>query len=301
MAASGEVDLEHQLADAFGLDLCQVVTDLHQDELPLAALGVAGSKFLADEIGHGQKLLIGVSHGRTLLACVETSTRPLPRTSASSADGRPHPARPPTRTRSSAACPSAPAPKPVSCRCRSWPTPQATKQCCSASGRSPRPRARQAVRPDARRHRHDDPEAELVTTGMVEAAEMAAIARAGGVGEMLGHFFDERGRPIENELTERILTQPIDNLRNRRIVAVAGGAVKVAAVRAVLASGLLSGLVTDERTARAIVDADRAQPAGHPKRAAAMAASPCTATANGSRPAPRGPGRPTDRVLEPAQ
>ena len=41
MAASGEVDLEHQLADAFGLDLCQVVTDLHQDELPLAALGLA--------------------------------------------------------------------------------------------------------------------------------------------------------------------------------------------------------------------------------------------------------------------
>ena len=35
MAASGEVDLEHQLADACGLDLCQVVTDLHQDEMPL--------------------------------------------------------------------------------------------------------------------------------------------------------------------------------------------------------------------------------------------------------------------------
>ena len=32
MAASGEVDLEHQLADAYGLDLVKVVTDLHQDE-----------------------------------------------------------------------------------------------------------------------------------------------------------------------------------------------------------------------------------------------------------------------------
>ncbi len=42
MAASGEVDLEHQLADAYGLALCKVVTDLHQDELPLEALGLAG-------------------------------------------------------------------------------------------------------------------------------------------------------------------------------------------------------------------------------------------------------------------
>lgn len=74
---------------------------------------------------------------------------------------------------------------------------------------------------------------------------------------MLGHFFDERGRPVANELTRRIVTQPFESLKNRRIVAVAGGAMKVAAIRAVLASGLLKGLITDERTARAILGADR--------------------------------------------
>jgi erythritol transport system ATP-binding protein len=92
---------------------------------------------------------------------------------------------------------------------------------------------------------------------MVEAAEMEAIAHAGGVGEMLGHFFDVHGRPVENELTRRIVTQPLDRMQGRRIVAVAGGAVKVDAVRAVLASGLLSGLITDELTARAIVETPR--------------------------------------------
>ena len=35
MAASGEVDLQQQLADAYGLELETIVTDLHQDELPL--------------------------------------------------------------------------------------------------------------------------------------------------------------------------------------------------------------------------------------------------------------------------
>ena len=39
-----------------------------------------------------------------------------------------------------------------------------------------------------------------MTTGMVEPAEMAAIARAGGVGEMLGHFFAVARPPLENEL-----------------------------------------------------------------------------------------------------
>ncbi len=71
MAASGEVDLENRLADAHGLDHVTVVTDLHEDELPLEALGLAGSRFLAAEISRGDPLLIGVSHGRTLLACVE--------------------------------------------------------------------------------------------------------------------------------------------------------------------------------------------------------------------------------------
>ncbi len=112
------------------------------------------------------------------------------------------------------------------------------------------------------------PAAELVTTGMVEPADMAAIASAGGVGEMLGHFFDDRGRPVENDLTRRIVTQPVETLRGRRIVALAGGAIKVDAIRAVLASGLLAGLITDERTARAIVEPARAS-GGEAKRPSA--------------------------------
>ena len=59
------------------------------------------------------------------------------------------------------------------------------------------------------------------------------------------------GVETQSELTRRILTLPIERIRGRRVVAIAGGAMKVAAIRAVLASGLLSGLITDERTARA--------------------------------------------------
>ena len=50
MAASGEVDLQQQLAEAYGLQHCEIISDLHLDELPLSALGAAGSKFLSAEI-----------------------------------------------------------------------------------------------------------------------------------------------------------------------------------------------------------------------------------------------------------
>lgn len=105
--------------------------------------------------------------------------------------------------------------------------------------------------------------AELVATGMIEPEEMADIARAGGVGEMLGHFFDKRGQPVGQKVSDRILTQTLDQLKGRRIVAVAGGAIKTDAIKAVLESGLLRGLVIDEHTARAIVDMDKPASAQH--------------------------------------
>ena len=49
------------------------------------------------------------------------------------------------------------------------------------------------------------------------------------------------------------MTLPLDDLRDTRIVAVAGGEFKIRAIRSVLESRLLSGLVTDERTARALL------------------------------------------------
>ncbi|MCF3639305.1 sugar-binding transcriptional regulator, partial [Rhizobium sp. TRM95111] len=96
-------------------------------------------------------------------------------------------------------------------------------------------------------------EASLVATGMIEKGEIEEVKRAGGVGEILGHFFDARGRPVETSLSDRTFTLGRDQLRDRRIVAVAGGKIKLPALKAVLASGWLSGLITDEATALALM------------------------------------------------
>ncbi len=95
-----------------------------------------------------------------------------------------------------------------------------------------------------------DAGAQLVASGMIERREIAEINAAGGVGEMMGYFFDATGRVLDTTLSARTLSVDLNRGQGQRIVVIAGGAEKVAAIRAVLNSGRLSGLITDEATAR---------------------------------------------------
>ena len=95
--------------------------------------------------------------------------------------------------------------------------------------------------------------ASLATSGMIEAQEFDEVARAGGRGEILGHFFDRRGDRVETEHAGRLASLSYEDLKVGKLVAVAGGTTKQEAIRAVLASGLLHGLLTDEKTAADLV------------------------------------------------
>ena len=59
---------------------------------------------------------------------------------------------------------------------------------------------------------------------------------------------------METTLSARTLAVGYDSEREEDIVAIAGGPDKVAAIRAVLRSGRVAGLITDETTARALLD-----------------------------------------------
>jgi DNA-binding transcriptional regulator LsrR (DeoR family) len=93
----------------------------------------------------------------------------------------------------------------------------------------------------------------LTASGMIEYPEMVAIKGAGALGEVLGHFFDAGGNRVETELSARTMSLSFEDLGRGKLVAVAGGLAKPAAIRAVLVSGLLHGLLTDERTAKELV------------------------------------------------
>ena len=98
-----------------------------------------------------------------------------------------------------------------------------------------------------------DADAQLVSSGMMHPQEIRDIQAEGGVGEMLGYFFDAQGRVLDNSLTSRTLGVALNGRADDRIVGIAGGANKAEAVRAVLLSGRLRGLITDEATARALI------------------------------------------------
>ncbi len=80
--------------------------------------------------------------------------------------------------------------------------------------------------------------------------ELAGLRERGAVGDLSLRFLDADGRAVVAPLDERVIGITLHELRRvPRVVALAGGDRKVAAIRAALASGLVGVLVTDRFTA----------------------------------------------------
>lgn len=94
----------------------------------------------------------------------------------------------------------------------------------------------------------------LVASGAVSQEELRSLRAEGAIGELVVHPFDPDGHFLATELTQRAVAIPLEQLRRvRRVVAVAAGRAKAAAIRGALASGLVNVLVTDAPTAAAVL------------------------------------------------
>ena len=98
-----------------------------------------------------------------------------------------------------------------------------------------------------------DPDSQLLSMGTVERAALEELMAAGAASEIMGRFLDEQGREIASELALRTISPQVEALRGRRVVAMAGGLTKLRAIRAALASGVVTELVTDQTTAEALL------------------------------------------------
>lgn len=87
---------------------------------------------------------------------------------------------------------------------------------------------------------------------MIRPDEVVELKREGACADLLGHFFNADGEMLDIDLSARATSMEAADLRKHRIVAIGGGLVKVTALRAVLRSGLLHGLIIDEVTAQAL-------------------------------------------------
>ncbi|MET0748427.1 MAG: sugar-binding transcriptional regulator [Rhizobium sp.] len=246
--------LERQLESLYSLDYCEVVPDLHEQGLPLKALGMAGAGFLQREIEGFAGGVIGVGHGRTLAAAVMEMARidairvrfvSLLGGVTRNYAANPHDVMHRLTEKTGAAAFVMPVPF--------FANTVEDREVLLAQ-RGVREIFELAARADPMIVGVGTvgPDAQLVASQMIEAAEIRDVRALGAVGEVLGHFFDIAGRPVETSLSARTLSPGLDDMKGRRIVAIAGGSEKIEAIRAVLRSGFLRGLITDERTAQAL-------------------------------------------------
>lgn len=94
-----------------------------------------------------------------------------------------------------------------------------------------------------------------VENGYLSAADIAELARRGAVGDVLGRYIDADGHIVDAELDARTVGLGLDRLRDARTsVFVTAGAAKHDIARTVVTSGLCTMVVTDEETARTLLE-----------------------------------------------
>jgi DNA-binding transcriptional regulator LsrR (DeoR family) len=99
-------------------------------------------------------------------------------------------------------------------------------------------------------------EASLVKAGYLTARQLAEIRAKGAVGDILMRYFDAQGRHVPLSFDDRAVTLEWDSIRRLPlIIALAFGGPKLEAIEGALAGGLIHGLVTDRRTALALLEA----------------------------------------------
>ena len=92
-------------------------------------------------------------------------------------------------------------------------------------------------------------------SGFLTEAEAAPYIARGAVAVLAGRFLDAAGQAVLDELDDRMIGMTVDEIRavpDR--ICVAAGAEKVAPIRALLAGGFVTSLITDQPTAMALLE-----------------------------------------------
>lgn len=254
---AGCIALEEALKRQFDLPQCEVVPNVDDGPLPLRTLGTAGARYIRLALDRGRDAVIALGHGRTLAAAIDyLPTTPCPGVKFVSLLGgltRRFSANPFDVIQRLAEKTGAEAyllPVPFFAN-----SIADKKVLLSQLGISDVVDMAETASLLIVGIGEVSVGSFLHRGGMVAAEEIEAVRQAGAEGEMLGHFFAGDGRHIPHDLSERALAPDPARLRGRRIVAIAGGTAKIAAIRAILASKLLHGLITDETTARHLLEA----------------------------------------------
>jgi DNA-binding transcriptional regulator LsrR (DeoR family) len=99
-----------------------------------------------------------------------------------------------------------------------------------------------------------DQKAQVHVDGFVTREELLEMMRLGAIGEVTGWAYDAKGRLIKGGTNKRLTSIPPQIPALSTTIAAAVGAGKVPAIKAALAGHVVNGLITDEATARAVLE-----------------------------------------------
>src|ERR1700744_2226537 len=99
-----------------------------------------------------------------------------------------------------------------------------------------------------------DQKAQVHVDGFVTREELFEMMRLGAIGEITGWAYDAKGKLIKGGTNRRLTSIPPQTPAAGATIAAAVGSAKVPAIKAALAGRLINGFITDEATARAILD-----------------------------------------------
>lgn len=95
----------------------------------------------------------------------------------------------------------------------------------------------------------------LLSPKLVTHEEREKLKQLGAIGDILGHCFDLNGTFINQDLEKRLVSIPLERLKEiPKRVSVAGGEEKARAIRGALLSGMITTLITDDKTAAILVE-----------------------------------------------
>jgi DNA-binding transcriptional regulator LsrR (DeoR family) len=99
-----------------------------------------------------------------------------------------------------------------------------------------------------------DQKAQVHVDGFVTRDELFEMMRLGAIGEITGWAYDAKGRLLKGGANKRLTSIPPEVPARTATIGAAVGQAKVPAITAALIGRLLNGLITDEATARAILE-----------------------------------------------
>jgi DNA-binding transcriptional regulator LsrR (DeoR family) len=86
--------------------------------------------------------------------------------------------------------------------------------------------------------------------GYIALQELELLQKQGGVGDILGQFYDKDGNRLDVDFHNRLIAVNLEKLKKmQHVIGVAGGAHKVEAIKGALRGGYIHTLITDEKTA----------------------------------------------------